>query len=129
MTGRLKTFSVSESEGGFRVSARVVEMGDDLLVILYGGILHIGAVAMGQPRPSLSDPGAMSATSSVFTFLGHKEDVVAKSMADDLSGRLERKSVVVAGIHWDNLSATEISLVVSLCDRLRERVVRGVTRT
>jgi gallate decarboxylase subunit D len=123
MTGELSSFTVTVRRSNFKVSAEVFTMGADLLVIVYGGLMHIGAVAMGQPRPSLSDPGTVSATSSVFSFLGHKEDRVVKPMAEELAKRLNKKVVVVAGIHWDALSTEEIAVVLELCERLKDRII------
>jgi gallate decarboxylase subunit D len=120
----LEAFTVSESQGNLMISADVVTMGPDLLVTLYGGLMHIGAVAIGQPRPSLHDPGMTSATSSVFTFLGHKEDGIAKSMAEGLAGSLNRKTVVVAGLHWEGLSSGEIATILEICERLKGGIVR-----
>jgi hypothetical protein len=118
---RGSTFSVKR--GRFRVSARVDEMGEDLLVTLWGGAVHIGAVAMAVPRPSLRDPRARSATSSVFTYPGHKEDVTVKPMSELLSGRLGRNTVVVAGIHWDGLEPEEIRQIADACKVLGERII------
>jgi ABC-type sugar transport system substrate-binding protein len=95
-------------------------LGNDILVVLSGGSAHIGAVAMAQPRPSLADPRKVGATSSVYTYVGHKEDVIAKTMAEKLAKFLNRKVVVVAGIHWDNLRDEEIEMIVNMCHEITE---------
>src|SRR4030042_3968039 len=97
----MDSWAISEKRGGFEIYAQVSMMGDDLLVVLSGGKIHIGAIAMAQPRPSLNDPKKISATSSVFTYVGHKEDILIKSISEELSSHMNRKVVVVAGIHWD----------------------------
>jgi len=120
-------WSVSASDGKFEVSAEVLEMGDDCLVAVWGGTRpHIGAVGMAQVRPSLRDPNKPSATSSVFTFVGHKEDVVAKTLAEELARRLERNTVVAAGIHWDNLSENDIAAITRLSQTILERILEKV---
>jgi hypothetical protein len=86
-------------------------------------LAHIGAVAMAQPRPSLADPRKAGATSSVYTYVGHKEDVIAKTMAEKLTKVLNRKVVVVAGIHWDNLRDEEIEILVNMCNEITEEVM------
>jgi len=116
------TFSVKK--GRFEVAAQITRMGGDLLVVLSGGIGHIGAIGIAQPRESLSTPGKTSSTGSVFTYTGHKEDVVVKPMAEEIAKRLNRKVVVVAGIHWDRLSANEIEMIVGLCNTLKEKIVK-----
>ncbi len=121
---RRSTFSVKR--GRFRVFARVDEMGEDLLVTLWGGAVHIGAVAMAVPRPSLRDPRARSATSSVLTYPGHKEDATVKLMSELLSARLGRNVVVVAGLHWDGLEPVDIGQVADACKVLGERIIRKI---
>jgi gallate decarboxylase subunit D len=114
----------SGSRGGYEVNALVYELGIDCLVILYGGTRpHIGAVGLGQVRASLKDPDKISATSSVFTYVGHKEDIVAKAFSEELTRRLGRNTVVVAGIHWDNLSEEGIGAVRDACRALSDKIV------
>jgi hypothetical protein len=125
----VKSFSISVRKGRFNVTAAVYEMGPDILVALWGGTRpHIGAIGMAQARQSLRDEEKASATSSVFTFLGHKEDMLAKLLSEELTRRLARNSVVVAGIHWDNLTDEEIRTVELLCQRLTERLVQRLIR-
>ena len=74
--------TVSEKEGDLEVSAEVRLLGNDCVVIVWGGTIpHIGAVGMAQVRPSLQDQEKAAATSSVFTYLGHKEDAIVKVMS------------------------------------------------
>jgi hypothetical protein len=117
-------FTLSEEKDTFRVTAIVYELGNDCLVILSGGTrLHIGAVGMAQIRPSLRDPQKTSATSSVFTYLGHKEDAVAKTMSEEIARKAGRNTVVAAGIHWDTLSDTDITSITAICRELTNRIV------
>jgi gallate decarboxylase subunit D len=120
-------FNVATDEGEFDLEAKVLRIGDDLLVAIWGGEQpHIGALAMSQPRPSISDENITSSTTSVFTFLGHKEDELAKSIAGRLSASLEEKVVVTAGIHWDHISVEGIQKVLKnsqiLMDLILERL-------
>lgn len=103
--------------------AHVSILGNDILVVLSGGVAHIGAVAMAQPRPSIADPRKAGATSSVYTYIGHKEDIIAKAMSEKLAKVLNRKVVVVAGIHWDNLKDEEIEVIVKMCHEITEEVM------
>jgi len=119
-------WQVSERRGRLEVTAWVKALEEDLVVLLFGGAKpHIGAVGMAEPRPSLRDPKEISATSSVFTFLGHKEDVVAKAVAEDLAKALNRKVVVVAGMHWEGLREEEVEEVLGICEALTRRIIEA----
>lgn len=113
VNGRISTLVKTES-GAYDISAQVTEMGADLLVAIWGGEQpHIGAVAMAEPRPSLKDAAVRSATASVFTYLGHKEDELVKHVSETLARKLDRKVVVAAGIHWDDLPPDGIEQVLT----------------
>lgn len=121
----VRSFDVSEAEGRFEVFAKVFEIGPDCLVILWGGTRpHVGAVGMAQVRPSLRDPNKRAASSSVFTFVGHKEDMAAKMMSEELAKRLGRNTVVAAGIHWDDLTDIEIEIITKLSQSILEDIVK-----
>ena len=124
----MDSWATSEKRGGFEIYAQVSIMGDDLLVVLSGGNIHIGAIAMAQPRPSLNDPKNISATSSVFTYVGHKEDILIKSISEELSSQLNRKVVVLAGIHWDKLALSDIKIITGICGRLTKKIIKEVAK-
>lgn len=117
-----------EESGGFRISAAIRRMGDDLVVALEGGRAHIGAIGIAQSRPSLSDPEKISATSSVHTFPGHKEDDIAKTMAQELASSLGCRVVVIAGLHWDMITPEGIVEVVEMCRGLTSRIAEEARR-
>lgn len=110
-------------QGGFRIHALLQRLGNDYLVAIWGGAAHIGAVAMAQSRPSLADPERLSASASVFCYVGHKEDEVAKKVSERLAAALDAKVVVVAGIHWDHLEPSGIDQIVTNVYALMDRIV------
>ena len=112
MPDQISEIHVRTAETSWIVEAKAVRIGTDILVYIWGGERpHIGAVAAAQPRPSLADPDRRSATCSVLTFPGHKEDEVVKSVSERLSAALDTHVVVTAGIHWDHLGAGEIGII------------------
>jgi hypothetical protein len=122
MTGR--EFTLGTDTGKYDISASVRLIGRDLLVAIWGGEKpHIGAVAVAQPRPSLKDPTVTSANVSVFSYLGHKEDELAKAAAEVLAAALKTNVVVTAGIHWDQLPAEGIRQVVRNSESLVDRIL------
>ena len=120
----MKPFAFEVSKGRFKIQALVQKVGQDILVSMWGGTLpHIGAVGMATPRPSLRDPKKMSATSSTFTYVGHKEDAVVKRISELLASRLKTKVVVSAGIHWDDLTSGEIRTITRLTQKLSVQIL------
>lgn len=125
----MRKFSVEAKRGRFHIHAAIQEVGKDLLVALWGGTRpHIGAVGMAVPRPSLSDPKKWSATSSVHTFVGHKEDMIVKRVSEILAGRLRKSVVVTAGLHWETMTSREIKGVQQLCLRMTGRILKELEK-
>ena len=113
------------SKGKFKLHAFTQRMGQDLLVSIWGGTRpHIGAVGMAIPRPSLRSPKKWSATSSNFTFVGHKEDAIVKKISEKLATELRKNVVVVAGIHWDGITAKEIKIIENLAQKLSDQILK-----
>ena len=120
-------FRVATKQGEYDLEASVRAIGEDLLIAIWGGEKpHIGAVALAQPRPSLKDPRTMSATVSVFCYVGHKEDGLAKQAAEKLAATFNTRVVVTAGIHWDNLSEEGIRKVMQNSRLLVDLVVHQI---
>ena len=109
------------------ITAKASWAGEDLLVLITGGDQpHLGAVAAATPRPSLADPSKNSATASVITYLGHKEDGPAKEIAEALASGLNTKVVVAAGMHWEGISTNELSQVTDLLEAANPEIDGGV---
>lgn len=111
----------------YNISLKCIKIGNDLNVMIMGGdIPHIGAIAIGQARKSMIDPKKISASTSVVTLLGHKEDELAKKSADLLAKSLNKTVVVTCGIHFNNITPDILSsvefeveeLVLRLLDKL-----------
>jgi hypothetical protein len=120
-------FDVATREGSYDLEAGVRRIGEDFLVAIWGGEKpHIGAVSVAQPRPSLQDPAATSASASVICLLGHKEDELAKAAGEILAAALNTIVVVTAGIHWDHLDEAGIQQVIRNSQILVEMILSRV---
>lgn len=125
----MKQIKLSHQKGRFKIRANVILVGKDLIVSIWGGTSpHVGAVAMAIPRPSLSNPDVISATSSILTRVGHKEDDIVKKVSEKLSSELGKVVVVSAGIHWDDITNDEINIIRLACDTLTCRLIQRVRR-
>ena len=125
--GPLGRIAVRTAGSCWVIEAEAVRIGSDLLVAVWGGERpHIGAVAAASARASLADSAKWSATSSVLTYPGHKEDVVVKLVAEALSAALRTNVVVTAGMHWDGLSADAIASVVERCREIVDLLLEAL---
>jgi hypothetical protein len=102
---------LSNSWGRIAVSLKAVDIGNDLLVTITGGTVHIGAAAVGIKTGGI-------ATSSVITVPEHREDRIVKDAAEKLAKILDKSVVVVAGVHYDNMTPEEIADTLQLCDEM-----------
>lgn len=120
-------FMIKTKEEAYRLEASVKEIGKDLLIAIWGGERpHIGAVAVAQPRPSLRDKREISATASVFCYVGHKDDVIAKEVAEKISSSLNRNVTVTVGIHWDDIDEAGIGAIIENSKQLVEMIIEKV---
>ena len=120
-------FTIKTHKEAYNLEALVKEIGEDLLIAIWGGDRpHIGAVAVAQPRPSLRDKRKISATASVFCFLGHKDDLIAKEAAERISSALNTNVTVAAGIHWDDIDEAGITCVMENSRELVEMIIERI---
>ena len=120
-------FRLKTEREAYNLEAFVKEIGQDLLVAMWGGERpHIGAVAVAQPRPSLRDESVVSATASVFCYVGHKDDLLAKESAERISAALDRNVTVTVGIHWDDIDEAGIRAVLEHSRQLVNMIIDQV---
>jgi hypothetical protein len=121
----MRRYTLQVSKGRYTLSGMVQEIGSDLLFAVWGGTRpHIGAVGIAIPRPSLKNAENWSATSSNFTFLGHKEDSVVKTIAERIAAQLRRNVVVTAGMHWERMDPAGIQSIEYLAIEIADRLIQ-----
>ncbi len=74
------------------------------MVLIYNEKAHLGAVAVGE-----YDPKEQRVSVSVLTRPGHKDDVIAQKAAHLLGKYMKKPVCVIAGIHVDNITESEIN--------------------
>jgi acylphosphatase len=120
---------VSESSNGFSLKGTIMALDNgDVIVVVTGGRDHIGAVGLAVPRPSRLDSNNISATSSVLTMLGHKEDVLVKDISEKLAAATGRNIVVIAGVHYDDLSGIDLKLLHELWRELTDKIATFINQ-
>jgi hypothetical protein len=116
--------SVEDPASGRVLEARIEIVGDDLVVVIGGGERpHVGCVVLAQPHPGKGDATKWSASCSVLTIPPHKEEPIARGIAEKLAATLGRVAVVTAGVHDDNLDAEGIATYLRLAEELAEKLV------
>lgn len=88
-----------------------VPHGKDYAISVMGGDeFHIGAIA-------ICIPGAVSSVASV---PGHKEEALALQLASDISHALNCVISVSIGIHFDDITASQINDLISIVNALKD---------
>ncbi len=120
---------VGNSKAGYTLEGTVIILdNNDVVVVLGGGRDHIGAIGLAVPRPSLLDQNSISATTSVLTMLGHKDDEPAKYVSEKIAAATERNIAVIAGVHYDNLAFTDLEILRELWISLAEKIIVFINR-
>jgi len=115
---------LTRSSGRITLVLNCVRMGQDLCVTLAGGDRpHLGAVALGQPYPSHQDPSRTSASTSTLTLLGHKEEALARDLADRLARTTGATVCVACGIHVDGITDQDLADIHELAEELARELL------
>jgi hypothetical protein len=114
--------TVDDPRTGRRLDARVCSAGDDVVVTIGGGEKpHVGCVVLAVPSPK-EGPGH-SPSVSVLTIPPHKEESIARPVAEGVCRRLGRVTVVTAGVHEDTIDRTGIEVYLRLSGELTEAII------
>ena len=109
--------------GSHTIFLDVKEIGNDLLIAIYGGDAHhIGGAAVAYPTQS-QYRDATTVSVSTMTLPGHKDYVVANTAAEKISRALEIPTIVTVGIHYDNATKKDIDEIISVVDALVQDVI------
>jgi hypothetical protein len=112
---------LEQKVGSHNIYLEVNEIGADLLISIHGGDEHhIGGVSIAYVTPSHYRDASTVSLSSL-TFPGHKDYVVANSVAEKICKTLERSTVVTVGIHYTNATKDDITDIVKAVDGLVDK--------
>ncbi len=99
-------------------------IGNDILIILTGGKIHIGAISLAELSPDINVINRQTTTVSTLTLRGHKEDMITMHLAKEIAKQCEKHTVVIAGLHWDNLEKNTLSTLTDwLLTKVKKRIV------
>ncbi|WP_151736339.1 hypothetical protein [Paenibacillus tengchongensis] len=89
------------------IALTAMEVGEDLLLLITGGVRHIGAASTAY-----KDGGQWKADTAAVPH--HKEHTISEGIALLAAERLGRTVTVVMGIHYDDLSKEGIAEAVRI---------------
>jgi hypothetical protein len=117
-----------DQESGRRIEGWVTSVGEDLVIVVGGGQRpHVGCVVLAQPQPAKAKNGGWSVSCSVLTIPPHKEEPIARGIANRLAEASGRVTVVTAGIHDDNLDPDGVAIYLRLGEELADELERRLT--
>lgn len=113
----------SDPETGRSILAQVTHAGEDIVIVVTGGSLpHVGSIVLAQP----SGPGRSGVTCSVITIPPHKEEAVARPIAEAVCKASAQVTVVTAGIHEDRLDAEGVRIYLELAERMAAELAERI---
>ncbi|MCD7812865.1 MAG: hypothetical protein LUH20_02205 [Lachnospiraceae bacterium] len=108
---------------GITLLCDVIPMGRDYTICVRdakGG--HVGSTVMSIARQSLTGEG-ISATSSVLNRVGHKDDEVARMLAEAVAIQKNCTVVCTCGIHLDGITPDQIQEILDACGELEQMIL------
>lgn len=109
-TDRPSVVTASAGAGRLGVHGVLIATGDGLVVSLAGGERpHVGAVGVGVPYASPRHPGETRASASVLALTAHRDDEVARPLAELVARRTGQVAVVTVGLHIEDGTPEEIA--------------------
>lgn len=112
MSERIK---LTQGTGPTALHYEIIPVGNDWLILLTGGDVHIGCTAIG-------DDGRLSS----YTPQSHKDDALAIPLAKKVSETGHCVCTVVAGFHLDGITREEIETVMENAQNGMEQVVIAI---
>lgn len=103
------TLNITKSNDRFSIQLQATYIGNDLLVLLYGGDQsHIGGISYGGIHDICETK----------SFLNHKDYLLTEMFSNKIKPVFSHHFVICAGIHLDNITSDEISQILLLSNEL-----------
>lgn len=116
----MRQFELKRTLFGADITAQITVFDEGVQVLIFGGTRpHIGAV-------SVIDPAGVYSTTQ---FPGHKDGIVSEQWTKALSAAEYRPAVIIAGIHYDDLSRGQITEVVEMTDDMLDELLCVLSKT
>jgi len=111
---------LSHGKGKYGISCRMDSLGKDVVLLIGGGQKpHAGCVVICEP-----DQASGKVTTSVHTFTTHREEAVARPVAEAVCRKTGARVVCVCGIHVEKAGKKDIELLVKNTQELGRRILK-----
>ena len=117
--------TVTAGRGRLRLRAVACRAGADLSVVVTGGDRpHVGCVVVARPHPATDGSGRVSVTSSVLATPPHRDEALARPLAESLARELGGTVVVAAGVHAERLTKQGVLAYLRLGEEIAEKLLQ-----
>jgi gallate decarboxylase subunit D len=117
---------VTAGRGVRSLRAVACRAGADLTIAVGGGNApHVGCVVLAQSHPGRD--GAVRVTSSVIAIPPHREEALARPLAETLARALGGSVVVAAGVHEDDLTPEGVADYLRLGEELAASLLAALS--
>lgn len=106
--------------GRLRIKFRFLSLGNDIICLVTGGESHLGASSISE---CYNRKDSHRATTSSISVKGHKEKVITEIISEKISKELRCNVLVVAGVHYDNITKEEIADILNICRNAANRFI------
>lgn len=98
------------SKDGITLKADISQIGDDILIAIYGGDKpHIGSCMLNEKMLNLTN---------------HKDYLALHVIYEILKKHIHVNICLVGGIHVENITKKQINLVLKLCEDLAKKILK-----
>ncbi len=113
---------ISFGKGKHEVSVCMDSLGSDIILLIGGGQKpHAGCVVICEP-----DKASGGVTTSLHTFTTHREEQVARPIAEAACRKAKARVVCVCGIHVEKATEKDIALLVKNTQELGKRILKCI---
>jgi hypothetical protein len=115
---------ISAGEGKYKVWLKEEKLDNGIVFIIGGGeVSHIGSIVLTEPV--ISDTRKpFSCTTQVINVLGHKEESIARELAEKVCLKKKVPVICVCGIHVNNATKKEIEILVDNAQKLLKKFLK-----
>jgi len=114
---------ISVGQGKYRVWLKEERLDNGIVFIIGGGELsHIGSVVLTEPRISRTGKG-FSCTTQVINVYGHKEEKIARKLAENYCVKKKTPVLCICGIHVNDATKKEIKILMNNAEKLLKKVL------